>query len=399
MAKILISSLGTGNKKEGGYRKARYEYDGEIKESTFISKALCEFLNIDKLFLVGTNGSIWDSVYTEFGGDSDIIEMNLYEKIESERLSDNDLKIVEETIENYLGSFGSKCFLIDYGVNENELWQNFEIYLKILEHIKQEDEVYIDISHSFRSLALMSFLMVQFGHTIREKDFTIKAIFYGMLEYQSKNGGITPIVDLKIFYDLMEWMKAIENLTKYGNADKIAELLDNKNEKNLFNNFSLSLRMANMAAIKESVRSLSKKLDIIEKSNHKVVNLLGQEVVDFIRRLDKSRVSDFQLELADWFCEHKHYALGYLALVEAIVSKICELEGLKIKDKEDRNRAKSKIFYLHKKLGEVFKSANDIRKDIAHQLGERKNSLLQDAKSLSGFINKTRKYFNELDER
>ncbi len=82
MAKILISSLGTGHKKDGGYRKATYEYKGEKDSSTFISKSLCKLLNIDKLYLVGTNGSIWDSCYKEFGGEDEDVEFRLYEKIE-----------------------------------------------------------------------------------------------------------------------------------------------------------------------------------------------------------------------------------------------------------------------------------------------------------------------------
>ena len=54
MAKILISSIGTGNKNKG-YSVANYEIDKKVYEGEkFIAKALCEHLKIDKLFLVGT---------------------------------------------------------------------------------------------------------------------------------------------------------------------------------------------------------------------------------------------------------------------------------------------------------------------------------------------------------
>ncbi len=399
MTRILISSIGTGQKQEGGYRTAIYEYLGKRKETPFISKALSEFLNIDRLYLIGTKKSIWDSVYSQFGGENREIEDALWEKQETNTTRAEDLEIVNKQIDKFLGSSGSQCFLIKYGINEEELWSNFEIYLEILDKIEQGDEVYIDISHSFRSLALMSFLMAQFGQTIREKDFKIAGIFYGMLDYSRENNGITPIVDLKMFFELIEWMKAVENLTKYGNADYIVELLqgENKKEINLFSNFSLSLRMANLAAIKDNVRRLAQQKQFIENSNNKVVSLLSKEINNFIQRLNKEKMSDFQLELSKWFCEHKHYALGYLALVEAIISKVCEIKNYDLTKRDNREKAKKEMKGVHKELYyKVFKSANEIRKDIAHQIGNRKESLISDARSLKSFLNKTEKIFKEL---
>jgi len=399
MAKILISSIGTGIKKEGGYKKAIYEYNGKTKQTPFISKALNEFLDIDKLFLIGTNGSIWDSVYSEFGGDEEI-ELELYGKIVDKKLNSSDLKIIEKQIDTFLKTNGSKCFLIEYGVNEDELWNNFSIFLDILNNFDDGDEVYLDITHSFRSLALMSFLMAQFGHTIKKKKFKIAGILYGMFEYSSENNGITPVVNLKIFFELVEWMKAVENFTQYGNADKIIELIDNKKEQNLFKNLSLSLSMANLATIKDNVNSIAKKLNLIKNSNNKVLNLFFEELKVFINRLDKKNHSDFQLALSEWFCEHKHYALGYLAFIEAIVSKVCEVKGYDVTNKDDRDLAKKEISSVNKDLYfKIYKSANEIRNDIAHQIGKRKNSLIQDATALKNYISKTKEIFSKIQNQ
>ena len=401
MANILISSIGAGNKNDGGYQTAVYGYNGKEIKTPFVSKALVEFFDIDKMFLLGTRGSIWDSVYAEFGGKDTKIEWQLYEKKEENRIYEDDLKIIEQQIDESLEINGSRCFLIEYGINEKELWENFRIYLKILEYLKKDDEVYIDITHSFRSLALFGLVMTQFGHTIKEKKFKIAGILYGMLEYRKHNNAIVPIVDLKILYDLIEWMKAIENLTKYGNADKIVELLgDDKNledEKKIFDNFSLSLRMANLASIKTNINMLGKKLDIIKNSSNPIITLLSYELINFIERLNKEKLSDFQLAIAEWFCEHKHYALGYVALVEAIVTKVCEIKGYKIDDEKERNQAKREISQINKSLYyDIYKSVNEIRNDICHQIGEREKSLRQDAISLSNYIKKTKKIFARL---
>ena len=404
MANILISSLGSGQKRNSGYQKATYQFNGKTYTTTFISRALTKFLKIDKLYLIGTNGSIWDSCYTQFGGKDENIEFDLYEKIENKTLQEKDLLIVNQTIDKALGKDGSKSYIIKYGLNEKELWGNFNKYLQILEDINDEDIVYIDITHAFRSLSLMSFLMVQFGHTIKNKKFKIGGIFYGMLEYARENNNITPIIDLKIFYELMEWIKAIDNFKNYANGDNIALLLKNeqkyKSEYNLFKNYSDSMRIANMEVIRQNVNTLSKKLEILQNSKNPIIALMSDEIIKFIKRLNKDRLSNFQLELANWYYEHKHYALSYIALAEAIVSKMCEIKKLNISSKNDRDKCKKEIWTVNKDLyKKVYKNVNKIRKNIAHQLQTRKDAMHADIKNLKSYLKNTKKYFNDIDKQ
>ncbi len=401
MAKILISSLGTGQKKDGGYRKATYRLgEKEPITTTFISKALCEFLEIDKLFLVGTKGSIWDSCYAEFGGSDESVELDLYEKQEERKLLESDLKFVEDTIDTALQKSGSRCFLIEYGLDDSELWRNFQKYIEILESVDDGDIVYIDISHAFRSLALMSFLMVQFGHGIRQKRFEIGGIFYGMLEYSSENDNIAPIVDLKIFYELMEWIKAVDNFKNYANGDNISALLQNspefRNEYNIFNNYTNAMRIANMAAVKKNIQSISKKLKLLKESKNPIIRLMTDEMEEFIVRLNQKRMSDFQLALANWYCEHKHYALAYMALVEAIVSKSCEVHGYKIDSEDGRNSAKKKIHKIDRDLSKIYSTVNKIRNNIAHQLQKREDSIIADITNLPKYIQQVESAFKTI---
>ena len=50
MANILISSIGVGNKNNGNYQTAVYEYNGKKIETSFVSKVLVEFCNDPYLF-------------------------------------------------------------------------------------------------------------------------------------------------------------------------------------------------------------------------------------------------------------------------------------------------------------------------------------------------------------
>ncbi len=392
MAKILISSLGTGQKKDGGYRKAKYQLDNkDIVETTFISKALKEFLKIDDIFLVGTNGSIWDSCYREFGGKDENIELELYEKIESKSLTENDLFTVNQQMGN-----NSKCFLIDYGLNEDELWSNFDKYIQILDTIKDGDIVYLDISHAFRSLALMSFLMVQFGFGVKNKKFTIGGIYYGMLEVAGENNDITPIVDLKIFYDLMEWIKAIDAFKNYGHADLLVKLFEQEadlehQEKEIFNMFDLNLSLANMSALQKFIENAKRILPKLKKHNNPIIKLVSPDIVTFVKRMDTKTQSKFQFELASWFYENKNYALTYTVLVEAMVTKECEMEKLDSTNKEHRETSKN---YLWNDETKPYKEIVGIRNDIAHQRVSRKIDTKKNVDDLKDYLSDVKQFIN-----
>lgn len=408
MANILISSLGTGQKGEHGYRTAIYAYNGKEIETPFISNALCQMLPVDKLYLVGTKGSIWDSVYKEFSLPqeySEETELALYGKIDAKSITEQDLELLNRTIDKKLGTQGSQCFLIDYGLDDRELWANFEKYIEILKHIDNKDTVYIDITHAFRSLSLMSFLMVQFGQTIKDKKFNIGGVFYGMFEApqirESDGKSLTPVVDLKILYDLMEWIKAINNFKNYANGDHMAYLLENveayKFEYNIFNNYTNSMRIANMAAVKRNIHSIAKKLETLEKSQNPIIRLMTDEMRSFVKRLNQEKMSDFQLALAEWYCEHKHYALSYMTLAEAIVSKSCEVFEIPVNSEKGRNEAKGKIRLIDRAFDkEVYKSVNKIRNNICHQLEKRENAIIADINNLPGYIKRTKNFFKKI---
>jgi CRISPR-associated Csx2 family protein len=374
MANILISSLGTGDRQKG-YRDAKYEYMGEVKETKVVAKALTGFLDIDKLYLVGTNGSYWDNCYANFGGEDELYELGLYEKITSKSLAHGDLDALCKTIDNYTQAEGTKCFLIEYGKNDDELWHNFEQYLAILDEIDDDDVLFIDITHSFRSLALMSFLMVQFGQVVKNKKFKVGGILYGMFEYSYENDGISPIVDLKIFYDLMEWIKAIDAFKNYSRTDSIEKLLlddkdIHKTTTDTFKGFDINISFANMVSLKKFIGKAKQSLTVLKESKSPIVKLLSADIVDFVKRLDHKDISRFQLELTKWYFENKNYALAFLVLAEAIVSKECENLGFDVQDQESRNKSKKELYHRRFKSdeGKVSHTISRIRNTIAHQI-------------------------------
>lgn len=399
MAKVLITSLGTGEKKDGTYKRANYEIEGSFYENEpFISKALAKHYGIDKIFIVGTSGSMWDEVYSVYGGsDSDKV-LELYEKKETNTIKPEELEEVGGIIDKYISGSGSKCFLVSYGLNDDELWANFEQYLKMSEYINDGDEVYLDITHSFRSLAMMSLLMTQFIEQVRQKDIKVKGIFYGMFEYGSHNRGVTPVVNMSILSEIQEWTKAVGYLKYSGNATMLANLMNSEEigiesqAQAAFEQFANSVSMGNISDLRKSVKILKNKLKTLEDSGNLLVKLLSKDIIYFINKLDKGKESEFELALAEWFYENKNYAMSYMILADCFVSRICELKDEDVLDYDNREKAKKVLKDLEdQNIRKLYQTVNFIRNSIAHNIKKGGNAL-DNIKQLPVHIGATKKF-------
>lgn len=401
MARILISSLGTGFRKEGEYQRAKYTIDKKTYDTSFIADALTGHLKIDKLFLIGTSKSIWDAAYEAFGGDEEEYQLMLMEKKESQAITEGMLVKLNSQLSKYLGVKGSKATLISYGINDDELWEIFGKYLEIAKEIEDGDELYLDITHSFRSLAMMSLVMSQFASSISDKKFVLKGVYYGMLEYQSETKEkMVPIVNLNILFELQEWIKAIDAIKKYSDFAPLIEIMEKEDmDDKVYKSFlqlSNAIDMGNMAAIQTFVQSARKKIRAISNSDNKVIRLLGNEVIALVDELNHEKMSDFQYALSKWFYNNKNYAMSYMALAEAIITKACEIKGYDIKSREGREGGKEymKITKYDKFFSAKYSNGiSVIRNNIAHQLDNRGAGVTEDVKRLKSFIKEFEAFF------
>ncbi|GHS86299.1 CRISPR-associated protein [Campylobacterota bacterium] len=370
MAKVLISLLGTGTSAKGDTNRNRYEttdyaVDGKIYESElFVAGASAKHYAIDKLFLIGTSGSMWDEVAAFFNADNETLA--LLDKKANNKLIQDDISQLNRYIDKELGISGSKCLFVPDGENDSEVWQTFEVLRSLIDTFTTDDELYFDITHGFRSQSLLMFVIAQFGQTY--KNYKIGGILYGKL---IKNE-LSPIIDLKMYYEFLEWSKAIKNLRNYGNGNDLKKLLENSNEdktiKKTIADFANALSIADMDSMQKSMRRLKSSMELLRGSKSLIIkDILSNELLDFVRQFNSDGTrSEFLFELADWYKKCSNFAMAYIALAEAAMSRVIEKNNLSA-DKNGHELAKEKIL----KLGEIanaFKEVNEIRNDIAHQL-------------------------------
>jgi len=383
MAKVLISLIGTGRRAKGdrtnnAYETTDYMIDKKLyKNKSFTTNAIIEHYGIEKLFLIGTNQSMWDNMAEEYGASEEYF-LELVEKKEQKNLIEKDLEPLGNLFEQKLGK-KSQCFIIEDGENEEELWAIFDKFLEILEYIDDKDELYFDITHLFRSVSVMSFIFAEFGQIY--KNYTLSGIFYGMLRTNEPS----IIINVSIFFELLDWAKAIYEIENFASFDRFLQLAQGKMDKNGYNALQRTneaFSIANLSAIHTTIKNLAKHLNYLEENDNKIIKLISPKVKEFIKQLNKNNLSEFQFAIAKFFADKNNYALAYIALTEAVITTVCEKKNLDVNDKDDREKAKDIIYEFkdfpygsnENKFSYIyFQQINKIRNDIAHQLHTTKN--------------------------
>lgn len=98
MRKILIASLGVGNEKRE-YREAFYGINGNIYTEKYIALALDKEFKMDKIFYIGTLGSMWENVYEDYCKENSLgINLEYKEEIETKMLEFLDMPLNKKRI-------------------------------------------------------------------------------------------------------------------------------------------------------------------------------------------------------------------------------------------------------------------------------------------------------------
>ena len=377
--KVLISFLGTGPSTLGSnnlrnYRTANYRIDDKEYVSSFVADALANHYKIDTVFIIGTVKSMWEELYRVFcekrGEKPDIEYYTELGTISETATCMSELEIpYKEKIEEVLGK-GSQVILINYGLNEDELNNNISNILGIEKYLKNGDKLYVDITHSFRSLPLLMMNTLIHLQNVSSKNITIELISYGMLDV-IRELGYVPVVNLKKVLEVNDWITGAYSFSEFGNAYKISKLLEtiDKDASKRLHDFTNELNINHMAALQSSARKLSGiKLDSLPTIAKMTVSPV---VKDFIKSIGSfNSTSEFQYKLAKWQRDKHNYYAAYLTAVEAIVSYVCEKCLFNENEKSDREKAKHNIDTdpRFEKIKDIYHTINNIRNCLAHSL-------------------------------
>ncbi len=395
--RVLISFLGTGTPKivaDGirpmrEYRKADYHIGNETYQNfTFMSAALARHYTIDKILMVGTVHSMWEELYRWFYDSKNENKVEdsettytVYKEIgEHCEAANHDSPLHlphQEAIEQVMGE-GSKVVLIKYGVDEEEIRENINRILGLEQYLETNDELIVDITHSFRSLPIFIMNLIIYLQNVSLKKITISHIHYGMNE-ASREFGYSPVVDLNAMMDVQEWITGAYAFSMFGNTYKISKLLEkeNKSVAPILRGFSDAMNLNYLYPMQAETQKLSglKNKEYKTDLPKLIISPIVKQYVDTFRIKDeKHRQSHFQLKLADWQFQHKKYGQAYLTSNDALISYVCEINGMPWDDFDCREMAKSALKNRPEGIGltttqemmQWFSSHNYRRNGIAH---------------------------------
>lgn len=322
---VFISFLGTGN-----YVETIYQFPNGSKSAPvrFIQEALildiCKnWTKNDKIYIFCTKGS----KSANWGN-------NGHQKVSSEI---EKIGLEQRLKENFHLSEIVEMVQIDEGFSEGEIWNIFDV---VYEKIKENDTIYFDVTHAFRSIPLFSTTLFDFAHFMKSSN--VVSIQYGAFEKLGpardvKNmpveERIAPIIDLTNVVRLQQYTDMAYAFLSYGKTKELGELLmkdENKNIKKIgraLTDFENSLKSNNLDSLKKGkwIKDIRGNIGFLEKSDtpvpiKKLMATIKGAFKDF-----EAEESNRNIELAiDWAIKYEMIVQAYTLGLEYIISLLAD---------------------------------------------------------------------------
>lgn len=314
---------------------------------------------------------------------------------------------------------------------EDQIWELFNILQK---NISEKEQLIIDITHSFRSIPIVSLACIQYASVIKNAE--LKGIYYGSFESGEEKA---PIVNITSFLELMDWSRAVANFVELGEIQSLSQLA-NKNtsgiqEKKAKNNLAtfvhnfkkiqehiLTSRLNQLSQcdwfhqLKKNLANLRKHQEHLPAPFVHLMDLLEQKIKLFFAWEEYDIPEEIKrgFGVVSWCIEHDLIQQGYTLLQENLISYLCMQSGLDWKKKDPDRRlipqipkvikldksewqspAKEypqKVEYIHnnfENLLELLKQIGELRNNINHGFGEIKPEVFKNR--LVNFVKKLEK--------
>lgn len=269
-----------------------------------------------------------------------------------------------------------KNIFIPSGNSERELWTLFD---KLLNEMEEDDEIILDITHSFRFLPMLTFIVLNYARVVRH--CKIRGIYYGAFETLGGSKEVeamhlwnrnAPIFDLTPFVDLFDWTMGIDRYLSTGDSS-IVSMLTEREIKKLNEQISRKIPKNKLAVERKTLfedpNALKKLSDAMIKFSGVVSTCRGQDITNTALKLKNAinnvldstaqeyikplspimdmlkerfdRFSDDEyvnvIETTRWCLDNKMYQQGLTILEEGLISYACDMYGIAKIDKDNRN--------------------------------------------------------------
>lgn len=328
--RVFLSVLGVAFYETCRYRKD--DFTGS--ETLFVQKSLLEYLQQQE----------------NWGGDRDLVLMLLTDLARKNNWDKNLKTRFCAKLQKEVAYQGLEKILLDMnlsyrdiaipdGKDSDEMWEIFEV---IFDELQDGDELYLDITNSFRYLPMLLVVLVNYAKLL--KNVKVKAIFYGNYEARDKESNIAPIMDLLPLSVLQDWTLAASDYLRYGQVEKLFELSESSLLPILRNTETRTKDAEKLRSfvtkLKEMVeeRTTCRGYAIVGSKNVRKLKCTASEIQKVtivqlrpIFEKIKQSLNDFDakenvlncIKAAKWCCDNKLYQQATTMLEEGLGTFLC----------------------------------------------------------------------------
>lgn len=328
--RVFLSVLGVAFYETCRYRKD--DFTGS--ETLFVQKSLIEYLQQQE----------------NWGGDSDLVLMLLTDLARKNNWDKNLKTRFCAKLQKEVAYQGLEKILLDMnlsyqdiaipdGKDSDQMWEIFEV---IFDKLQEGDELYLDITNSFRYLPMLLVVLVNYAKLL--KNVKVKAIFYGNYEARDKESNIAPIMDLLPLSVLQDWTLAASDYLRYGQVEKLFELSESSLIPILKNTETRTKDAEKLRSfvtkLKEMVeeRTTCRGYAIVGSKNVRKLKCTASEIQKVtivqlrpIFEKIKQSLNDFDakenvlncIKAAKWCCDNKLYQQATTMLEEGLGTFLC----------------------------------------------------------------------------
>ena len=328
--RVFLSVLGVAFYETCRYRKD--DFTGS--ETLFVQKSLLEYLQQQE----------------NWGGENDLVLMlltdlarknNWDKNLETRFCAKLQKEVAYQGLEKILldMNLSYQDIAIPDGKDSEQMWEIFEV---IFDKLQEGDELYLDITNSFRYLPMLLVVLVNYAKLL--KNVKVKAIFYGNYEARDKESNIAPIMDLLPLSVLQDWTLAASDYLRYGQVQKLFELSESSLLPILRNT---ETRTKDAEKLRSFVKTLKEMVEerttcrgyaIVGSKNVRKLKCTASEIQKVtivqlrpIFEKIKQSLNDFDakenvlncIKVAKWCCANKLYQQATTMLEEGLGTFLC----------------------------------------------------------------------------
>lgn len=374
--KVFLTFLGTGN-----YQECMYAYQGkQSKKVIYVQTALVD--------IIAPDCNKYIAFCTESAFNTHFEQLNK--------------------------ECGNKftAIKIPNGLDETEIWSIFQ---KIYDELNDNDEVILDITHSFRFIPMLGITLLQYAKFLKKID--VKGLYYGAFDARNEYDNVAPILNLTSFSALQDWSMFGSQFINTGNimglnkiiaqsispilretrgsnidAQRIREI--NKNLEDISLDFSTC--RGNELKTGEKIIKLRNDIGELEKNILPAFTPIMEKVKNELKDFEENNYIKNLFASVKWCIDKDLIQQGITQLQEAVITIISDkLGNLTNEERQQRSIISSYLGFGISKPQEEWKEP--LTTDIAKQIIQNMENDTYDYEEISKAYSSLSEYRNNIN--